>query len=85
MEWSIKNKQYDITYFIYCNFDIGIPVKFLYKLEDKNTFFSLSSFINGSDTKHTKDENLKKLCELFRKSQYKKLPEWQNNYGYLLK
>jgi hypothetical protein len=84
IEWSIKNKQYDMTYFMYSNFNIGIPVKFLYNLEDKNIFFSLSSFINGNDTKHTSDENLKKLSELFRKSKYKQLIEWKNNYGYSL-
>ena len=40
IEWSIKNKNYDMTYFMYSNFNIGIPVKFLYNLEDNNTFFS---------------------------------------------
>jgi hypothetical protein len=85
MEWSINNKQYDMTHFIYTNFMIGIPVKFLYKLENRNTFFSISSFINGHENKHIKDEYLKRLVNLFKKSKYKKLIEWKNGYGYSLK
>lgn len=83
-EWSINNKQYDVLYFIYTNFNIGIPVKFLYKLENKNLYFCLTSFVNGHETKYIKDENLKKIVNLFKKSKYKRLKEWNNIYGYSL-
>lgn len=83
LEWSIKSKEYSMTLFIYSNFNIGIPVKFLYFLPDKN-YFTLSSFLNKNDTKKYKDEYLDELIYLFKKSKYQKLEEW-NQYGYLKK
>jgi hypothetical protein len=82
-EWSIKNKEYSLTLFIYSNFKIGIPVKFLYLLPDKD-YFTLSSFLNENDVKQHKDEYLDELIYLFKKSKYQKLESW-NQYGYLKK
>ena len=33
LKWSLKSKEYEMTLFIYSNFKIGIPVKFLYNIE----------------------------------------------------
>jgi hypothetical protein len=79
-EWSIKNKEYSLTLFIYSNFNIGIPVKFLYFLPDKD-YFTLSSFLNNNDVKQHKDNYLNELISLFKKSKYQKLDAW-NLYGY---
>ena len=80
LEWSIKSKEYSMTLFIYLNFNIGIPVKFLYFLPDKN-YFTLSSFLNRNDEKSYKDKYLDELIYLFKKSKYQKLEDW-NLYGY---
>jgi hypothetical protein len=85
MEWSINSKEYETVLFIYKTFNIGIPVKFLYKLENKNMFFSLNSFVNNSHTKKNNNKELNELFELFKTSKYKKLIHWENKYGYSLK
>ena len=66
IEWSIKNKNYDMLYFIYSNFNIGIPVSLLYQIQNKSIFHSLDSFFNNHRNKQLRDQNLKKLFELFK-------------------
>ena len=84
IEWSLVNKEYETAYFIYITFNIGIPVKLLYRLPNRNMFFSLESFITGNDTKHIHDVTLRKLCVKLKKSKYKKLKDWDGKYGYSL-
>ena len=84
VEWSMKNKEYCMASFIYTNFKIGIPMKFLYNLPKQNTFFSLSSFINSNDNIKIDDIYLSQLFEIFTKSKYTQLEEWDNSYGYKL-
>lgn len=84
IEWSIQNKNYDMVYFIYSNFNIGIPVSLLYQIQNKTIFNSLDSFFNNHHNKQVRDENLKKLFELFKKSKYKRLSCWNNHFGYSL-
>ena len=84
MEWSVNSKENELLYFIYSNFNIGIPVRFLYKLPDNNIFFSLSSFNSNNDIKNSDDKDLNNLFKLLKKSKYTKLEEWNNSYGYRL-
>ena len=84
MEWSVNSEEYQLLYFIYSNFNIGIPVRFLYKLPDNNMFFSLSSFNSNNDIKNSGDKELNNLFKLLKKSKYKKLEEWRDSYGYKL-
>ncbi len=83
LEWSIKNKEYSMTLFLYSNFRVGIPVKFLYSLPDKN-YFTLSSFLNTNDVKSNKDKYLNELISLLKKSKYGRLEDW-NMFGYSCK
>ena len=82
IEWSLKNKEYHMTLFIYSNFNIGIPNKLLYKLPEKNTFSSVSSFLNTNDNRSIDDYNLKQLFDLFLKSKFTNLENWNNSIGY---
>lgn len=84
LEWSITSKEYEMTYFLFLTFNIGIPVKFLYKLPSNNIYFSLDSFITNCDIKYSKDIYLQKLFILFKKSKYQKLHNWNYSYGYKL-
>ena len=36
MKWSLENKQYDMTLFLYKEMGIGIPNKYLYKFQYSN-------------------------------------------------
>ena len=81
-EWSINSKEYELLNFIYSNFDIGIPNRFLYKLPDNNIFYSLSSFNSNNDLKKTEDMYLDQLFHMFKKSKYTKLVYWNDNHGY---
>ena len=67
-----------MLYFIYNEFNIGIPIKFLYKIPDKNVFSSLNSFFDEKDNKQIDD----KLCKLIKKSKYQRLGNFDNLYGY---
>ena len=81
LEWSLKNKEYELTLFIYLNFNIGIPLKFLYNIEYNNVYNSMNSFLN--DSKIINDIVLEKLFDLFKRSKYKSLENWNNMYGYI--
>ena len=77
-KWSFESKEYEMLYFIYNEFNIGIPIKFLYKIPDKNVFSSLNSFFDEKDNKQIDD----KLCKLIKKSKYQRLGNFDNLYGY---
>ena len=81
MQWSLESKEYEITYFIYTNFNIGIPNKYLYNLSQKSYFTSLSSFSHNNDCITTKDNNMCKIIELFPYSKFSFLKEWKT-FGY---
>ena len=81
LEWSLKNKEYNMTNFIYNEFDIGIPVNFLYKLSDKTYFTTLDNFITTSNNKISDSKHLDELLKSFLSSKYGYLHEW-NTYGY---
>ena len=80
LKWSLKSKEYEMTLFIYSNFKIGIPVKFLYNIEYNNVY-SLNSFLN--DSKIVTDIVLQNLFDMFKRSKYKSLNDWNNMYGYV--
>ena len=83
MEWSVNSKEYQLLYFVYNNFNIGIPVRFLYKLPDNNVFFSMSAFNSTNDIKNSDDKELNTLFRLLKKSKYRNLEKWNNSYGYI--
>jgi len=84
MKWAIKNNEYYMVYILYTELNIGIPNTLLYKLPDKQHFGSVKDFLDTSDTKSTNNEYLNKIFVLFKKSKYKRLPEWRDKYGYKL-
>ena len=81
LEWSLKNKEYEMTNFIYNEFGIGIPVNFLYRLSNKTYFTSLDNFMTTSDNKISDSKHLDELLKSFSSSKYGYLTEW-NSYGY---
>lgn len=83
-EWSIESQEYALVLFIYKTFNIGIPNKLLYKLPDKDLFFSLDSFVANNNVKKVDTEELKELFDIFKKSKYKKLENWNNSFGYII-
>lgn len=82
MEWAFKSKEYYMAYILYTEYGIGIPNKFLYGLESKIYFSSVSDFISNSDVKYIDNEYLEKIFNTFKYSKYTKLQEWNNSYGY---
>lgn len=83
LEWSIISKEYYIVFFIYENFNIGIPNSLIYKLPKNNKFLSLTNFNIRNDTLNVDDYYLNKLFLEFKKSKYKKLKLWNDKYGYI--
>lgn len=82
MKWSLENKEYELTNFIYNEFNIGIPVSYLYKLPTQMYFSSMDNFFNNSDNKKSDDKHLDRLLSTFSKSKYGPLIEWNGKYGY---
>ena len=80
--WSIENKEYEMLYFLYNEFNFGIPIKYIYKLPDQIFFSSVNSFFNNRDNKKVDDIFLNKLFGLFKKSKYKRLENFENLFGY---
>ena len=65
MKWSLENKEYELTTFIYNEFNIGIPVSYLYKLPTQMYFSSMDNFFSNSDTKKSNDKHLDNLLSIF--------------------
>lgn len=82
MKWSLENKEYEMTYNLFTNWNIGIPVKYTYSFSEKKRFFSISSFLQDNNTISTNDKHLKNILISFKNSKYTKLKEWNNIYGY---
>jgi hypothetical protein len=85
MKWSLETKNYSMSYFLYTDFNIGIPVKYIYNLTCKNSFNSIESFLKDNETKVVYDNDFQNISSLFSVSKYKKLEEWNNSYGYRYK
>ena len=83
LEWSFESKEYEMTNYIYNEFNIGIPVSFLYKLTNKSYFTSIDNFLSSSNTKKSENKDFDNLLYSFSKSKYGYLTEW-NKYGYKL-
>lgn len=85
MKWALESKDYYMVYILYTEYDTGIPNYLLYSsLPSKNVFGSVEDLKNSNDTKYSQDEYVNKIFVLFKRSKYKRLPEWNNNYGYTL-
>jgi len=83
-EWSIKSKEYKLLLFLYINFDIGIPTRFIYALPNHNIFMSLKAFNEKNEYKKVDNKDLENLFCIFKKSKYKKLQNWNESYGYII-
>ena len=70
-----------MLYFLYTEFNIGIPVKYIYKLPDQNFFSSVSLFFGNKDNK--KVDNVFLNNKIFKKSKYKRLENFDNLFGYI--
>jgi hypothetical protein len=83
MEWSLTNKQYNMSLFLYEELRIGIPNKYLYQFPTKNKYSDIQSFLKNSDSIGCENDiYLKKILILFHTSKYQRLEEWDNNFGY---
>ena len=85
MKWSLENKQYDIAYFIYSEFNIGIPCKFLVNIYPSDNIFNINAFVNrriNINTRYIRDIYLKNLIILLKKSKYQILCNWNDKHGY---
>lgn len=82
MKWSLENKEYQLTNFIYNEFNVGIPVSYLYKLPSQMYFSSMDDFFSNSDIKKSNDENLDDVLTNLSISKYGRLDEWGGKYGY---
>ena len=83
-KWSIDNKEYELLYNLYFLFNLGIPNIYIYKFPKYSYFSSLNSLQNKNENLKIDNEHLQKLIDLFKKSKYKKLSNWDNRYGYYL-
>lgn len=82
MKWSLENKEYQVTNFIYNEFNIGIPVSYFYKLPSQMYFSSMDNFFSNSDVKKSNDKNLDNLLSILSSSKYGQMSEWNGKYGY---
>ena len=82
MKWSLENKEYQLTNFIYNEFNVGIPVSYLYKLPSQMYFSSMDDFFSNSDIKKSNDKNLDDVLSILSISKYGQLAEWGGKYGY---
>ena len=82
LEWSIKNKEYFMSYILYTEFKVGIPIFLLYTIEEKMLYNSISEFLNTSSYKHTKDFYSSKIFTTLKRSKYIRLVEWNDKFGY---
>ena len=79
MKWSLENKEYDMTQFLFTDLNVGIPNKYLYQLSEKKYFTSLSSFEKNNECKNP--EGMNEIIKYFSYSKYCFLEEW-NTFGY---
>ena len=82
MKWSLENKEYQLVNFIYNEFNVGIPVSYLYKLPSQMYFSSMDNFFTNSDVKKSNDKDLDNLLSVLSTSRYGQLIEWDSKYGY---
>lgn len=85
MKWALESNDYYMAYILYTEYNTGIPNSLLYRcLPSKKVFGSITDFTDSCDIKYTKDGYLNKIFVLFKSSTYKRLSDWDNNYGYSL-
>lgn len=84
MCWGLEKKEYELVYFLYNNFEIGIPNTYIYKMDQKTTFNSIKDFTeNNHAISGNKNIWLQKILDLFPKSKWVKLPLWEGRWGYM--
>ena len=87
MKWSLENNEYQLVYFLYSEFYIGIPNTYIYKMQKRKIFNSIDDFTdNHNIITGNGDIWLIKLLEEFKNnSQWIKLPLWDQRWGYIIK
>jgi len=79
--WSADKGEFELLYYLYNFFDLGIPNKLLYKFPSSGVF-NLSHVHSKTDIIN-RDFFLNKLLRDFKTSKYKKLKHWDNSYGFI--
>jgi hypothetical protein len=83
MKWSLEKNEYELALLLF-NLGIGIPSKLLYNYVPVKKDFTVSDVMNmGSETVLSSSNSyLCELLNLFRRSVWTRLEEWNNSYGY---
>lgn len=50
MCWGLEKKEYELVYFLYNNFEIGIPNTYIYKMDQKTTFDNIKDVMENNNT-----------------------------------
>uniref|UniRef100_A0A6C0D071 Uncharacterized protein n=1 Tax=viral metagenome TaxID=1070528 RepID=A0A6C0D071_9ZZZZ len=82
MLWYLESGEYEVVYYLYKDFNVGIPARYIYKFPD-NTIKTLENVLDP--VYNTNNEYIKKIYSLFKNSKWQELPTWNNSYGYLYK
>lgn len=84
MQWGLENKEYKMVYFLYNNFEIGIPNTYIYRMDQKTTFDNIKDAMENNHTiSGKKNVWLQKILDLFPKSRWIRLPLWEGRWGYM--
>jgi hypothetical protein len=81
MKWALESKEYKIVKYLYYD-RIGIPVKYLYLLQEKTNYTNIKDFINKNVSKTSDSKEMIEILSIFKNSKYERLVEWNFIYGY---
>ena len=83
MKWSLESKDWETVLALYKVYNVGIPVKYVYRLPKKNMYNSVTEAIGSNNIEISSDKpHLRELLLLFPYSKWKRLTEWNDSYGY---
>jgi hypothetical protein len=83
MKWSLESRDWETVLVLYKVYNVGIPVKYVYRLPKKNVYNSVSEAIDSNNIELSSDNpHLQELLLLFQRSRWKRLTEWTDSYGY---
>lgn len=84
MTWAMSNQEYEMVYYLFTEFNTGIPAKLMYKLPRKHMFRSLEEFRSLSNSIQIEDPFLRKILSRIVRAKYQRLKNFDNLYGYKL-
>jgi hypothetical protein len=85
MKWAFESKEYEIVKYLYYVDKIGIPVTYLYSLQEKTNYTNIHSFIDKNVSRTSDSKEMIEILSIFKNSKYERLLEWNNIYGYRFK